>query len=323
MPRSRRSLRSGRAATERLYKGLDELFVWDRPEYEVFDPELGLPRLLASIDRLRHWLIGTQEPLPELESQLRGRSQTRLGVEFYVYASDAPTRRTARRVKTEPVPIRRLSRGDALTGSPRLIQLSPPQFNALRSQYLNPTITPADADVCYGLMLGDVLVGAFALTLNSPFSRMRNGSEQAYLISDFPVAPTDERRLSKLIVMAILSREVKQLAERACNRRIRVIVTTAFSDRPVSMKYRGLLTLTGRKDAKQAKHGRRLLNYAGDAGRWSLEEGYELWLSKYRDSTSGSSASDSATSGSSRSMPATCGTRRSRSSSRTSAATGA
>ncbi|MEV0318163.1 hypothetical protein [Streptomyces sp. NPDC050659] len=68
----------------------------------------------------------------------------------------------------------------------------------------------------------------------------------AYLLSDFAVAPTDYPRMSKLIVLAATSAETQLLCQRAFSRRIRAASTTAFSNNPVSMKYRGLLRLTKR-----------------------------------------------------------------------------
>jgi len=176
------------------------------------------------------------------------------------------------------VAIRRLSPGDELEGEPHLIQLREPQFNALRSQYLNPKIVVGGVQLSLGIMVGDRLVGVVALSLGQS-NRAAKGVDlpAIYLMSDFPVAPTDYPRLSRLIVMAALSKEVRQMAERLSNGRIRSIVTTAFSSKPVSMKYRGLLDLTSRKEEGSGF----ALNYGGPAGQWTLAEAYEQWRSKH------------------------------------------
>jgi hypothetical protein len=45
--------------------------------------------------------------------------------------------------------------------------------------------------------------------------------------------------------------------------------TTAFTDKPVSMKYRGVFDLHSRTEGR--------LNYLGEAGKWSLEDALTWW----------------------------------------------
>ncbi|MEU5859266.1 hypothetical protein ABZ799_28475 [Nocardiopsis dassonvillei] len=59
-------------------------------------------------------------------------------------------------------------------------------------------------------------------------------------MSDFPVSWSRNRRLSKLIVMAALSAESKQLHQRSLSRRLTGWSTTAFADRPSSKYGRGI-----------------------------------------------------------------------------------
>lgn len=84
--------------------------------------------------------------------------------------------------------------------------------------------------------------------------------------------------MSKLVLYAVLSREGQLFIESALNRRIRSVVTTAFSEHPQSMKYRGLFRLKSRKGP--GPDGRYQLNYGSTTGRWTLQEGLEQWLRK-------------------------------------------
>ena len=81
------------------------------------------------------------------------------------------------------------------------------------------------------------------------------------------------RRLSKLVLAAALSKEIKAYLEQVFSKRIDTITTTAFTQKAVSMKYRGLFDLYSRKEG--------MLNYTAEAGRWSLEEGLKWWLEKH------------------------------------------
>ncbi len=86
-------------------------------------------------------------------------------------------------------------------------------------------------------------------------------------------------RLSKLVLYAVLSREGQLFIQQVLNRRIRTLLTTAFSEHPQSMKYRGLFKLVSRKPQED---GRFQLNYEAPTGQWTLREGFETWLKKSR-----------------------------------------
>ena len=75
------------------------------------------------------------------------------------------------------------------------------------------------------------------------------------------------------MLAAALSTEVKTWLSQRLVTHVQRIGTTAFTDKPVSMKYRGVFDLAGRKPGK--------LNYVGAAGRWSLAEGLQWWLSRH------------------------------------------
>ncbi len=65
------------------------------------------------------------------------------------------------------------------------------------------------------------------------------------------------------------STEVRDILEQKLAQKVRTIGTTAFTDKPVSMKYRGVFDLHSRKEGR--------LNYLGEAGKWSLEQALTWW----------------------------------------------
>jgi hypothetical protein len=96
------------------------------------------------------------------------------------------------------------------------------------------------------------------------------------------VRPTAYPRLSKLIVGAATSKECQFLLERALGRRYRTVVTTAFSNNPASMKYRGLMKLLVRTEVEptgegEGEHFRYKLNYFAPLGESSLAEILQRW----------------------------------------------
>lgn len=260
---------------EKLYEPLNEHFDWDAPEYQPLS-DADVVEVLGAITNRPHWLTASNHDVPELHRYLRGVIKaTPRAAPFYVYASHAPARIVAPRQPIEPVTTPRLQRGRELVGPLALALLKPGQFNALRSRYLNPRIAPGAANLAVAVKdgVGNIL-GVFALAPSS-FT-----PDEAYLLSDFAVAPTDYPRLSKLIVLAATSAEAQLLCQRAFSRRVRALSTTAFSNNPVSMKYRGLLRLTKRGPSNE-DGWKFQLQYQGAMGGHTLSDALALWAKRW------------------------------------------
>lgn len=262
------------AGYENMWKPLEAHFDWPAPSYEVLDED-GIRDTLDLITRREHWFFGSNHRWPEWESNLRGLVQAGMRRRpMFVYGSDAGTRVVRPRQSIEPVTQRRLGHGDELGDRMVLAPLTAGQFAALRSQYLDPKIAPAMPLFAVAVLVDGAVIGCFGY-MASEWRR-----DQAYLLSDFAVGPTDYPRLSKLVAMAAVSSEAQLLCERALSRRIRSLSTTAFSDRPVSMKYRGVLDCTKRTETPDGEH-RYQLQYEGAFGRWTLAEALAEWKRKH------------------------------------------
>ncbi|MFJ2203200.1 hypothetical protein [Streptomyces violaceusniger] len=260
---------------EKLYEPLNEHFVWDAQEYQPLS-DADVVDVLGAITDRPYWLTASNHDVPDLHPYLRGVIKaTPRAAPFYVYASEAPTRIVTPRQPIEPVKAPRLRRGDELVGPIKLAMLKPGQFNALRSRYLNPRIAPGAANLAVAVKDGvGRILGVFALAPSS------YTPDEAYLLSDFAVAPTDYPRLSKLVVLAATSSEAQLMCQRAFSRRIRAVSTTAFSNNPVSMKYRGLLRLTKRGPSNE-DGWKFQLQYQGAMGEHSLAEALEKWAKRW------------------------------------------
>jgi hypothetical protein len=269
---------------DKMWAKLDKLFDWDRPAYqELFEDRR--QRFITSLVDRPFWALVTPEPLPRLEDHLRGAAQTsNRGVQLHIYTAPGRTRIITPHQTTAPVTIPRLAPGDPIGDRLHIITLPAGQFQALRSQYLNPMIKPASTSAAYGVMVDDRLIGAFAF--QKGYRVPGATPDTVYLLTDFAVAPTDYPKLSKLVLYAALSREGQLLAERLCRQRIHYLITTAFSDHPVSMKYRGLFKLLSRKDNANPAPGehRYALNYLAEAGKWTLAEGLKEWKKRHSKS---------------------------------------
>jgi hypothetical protein len=252
---------------ERQFKALDEIIGWEPAPYVVFD-EGRMDLLVANLRKREHWALYWDRDLPALADYLVGLSQpSALSHQVRIYGTKGRTRVVNPHQKLEQVPMRRLE--GTLEGALKLCYLSQGQFNSLRSQYMAVKIAPADASLRFGVIVGDRIAGAFAFSFGGG-SPLSGDWCDVYMLSDFAVAPTSFTRLSKLVLASALSKEVQDVLQQRTAKAVNTLGTTAFTDKPVSMKYRGLFDLYSRKPGK--------LNYVGKAGRWTLSEALDWWM---------------------------------------------
>lgn len=265
---------------EVMFSRLNLLFDWDRPSYqEIFDERRQI--FLDALMNRPDWAFGSAERLDDLEPHLRGVAQTsNRGVTIYLYASSGATRVVSPRQSIEAVSVPRLSEGQTVGDRLWIAPLTFGQFSALRSQYLNEHIKPGMPTKAFAVMVDDKLIGCYALLKG--YRTPHSSPDSIYLLSDFAVAPSDYARLSKLVLYAALSKEANLLAERVSRSRIRYVVTTAFTNNPVSMKYRGLFELHSRKEIEGDSTHKFQLQYSSPSNRWTLSEGLDEWKRKHQ-----------------------------------------
>jgi len=268
---------------EQMFKKLEVLFDWPKPTYPAISIERLQTVFMDAVRQKEHWMIGVNAPLEGMDSHMVGMSQTtNRGIPIVLYASSGVSRVVTAKQEIDPVLLPRLGPGDEIGNSIHLVVLSRPQFHYLRSQYMNINIRPGEELLGIGVVVDDRLVGAYA------FSGLRNigkfaDARRIYLLSDFPVFPSDYPRLAKLVLYAALSKESKLLAERVMRHRIRFVLTTAYTDNYVSMKYRGLFKLHSRVEVDLIKsYGKRYqISYLASMGDWCLAEGLTRWKKKH------------------------------------------
>lgn len=275
---------------EKMNAALDEVFEWEKPQYTLLDDARKQAFFRAATSK-DYWLLGTNTRMEDLSDHLCGICQTtNRGMPIFFYASKGPTRRVGPAQKLEPMTIPRLGTSE-IGNRMTLIKLSGGHFQTLRSQYMNVGIKPGQPTIAIGVLVDGILIGSYAFSLpNGAINIASKYTPHVYLLSDFPVAPNTYPRLSKLVLYAALSRESKLLAERMLGRRVKSLITTAFSNRPVSMKYRGLFELlnrseTDKNDDDYYAQGFKL-NYAQFMGKWTLDEGLKIWKEKHGEHTS-------------------------------------
>ena len=251
---------------ERIYKRLDALFEWPRPEYEVFGPD-DFEEFCCTVRSFRHWMISSDTEHPAMADRHVATVQTGLRSKpVFIYSDDAPVRVALARQNVGHNPW--APRTDDVIEPLQVVRIDTRTMNAIRSVYLNPGILVTDASRNFAVLSAGRLIGAFGVSLpRGPLPC------DIYLLADFGVRPTPHRRLSKLILACVVSKEVQADLEQWLCCRVGKIGTTAFTDKPVSMKYRGLFDVHSRAEGR--------VNYIGPMGRWTLKEGYQWWNEKH------------------------------------------
>ena len=253
---------------EKLYKRIDEVFEWLPPQYSVFD-DAAFDVLVERLKKKEHWLIIRDYPVEGLEPFLHGAVKTSDRAKMvYIYVGNCDRAwlgLTSQR--TAPFLTERLGINDEVTWPITFAPIKQDQMNTLRSMYLSKNIIPASADVNVAVYSSGRVIGAIGI------SRSTFKVGDVYMMSDFPVTSERYKRLAKLILVVLLSKEFKTFIQGKMVRKIDTIATTAFTDKPVSMKYRGMLELSSRNPGK--------LGYIGTTGRWTLREGFDWWITNH------------------------------------------
>jgi hypothetical protein len=140
------------------------------------------------------------------------------------------------------------------------------EMNFLKERYLSKNIAHVPGHLNFLVYVDRKLAGGFIYT-----RAKHDPTKTLYLLSDFSVSR--ERRVSKLIALLATCKLTVGIAERKLLIAVQHIVTTAFTDKPISMKYRGIYELTGR--------GPGHLQYASAVRRQSPQDIYREWYERH------------------------------------------
>jgi len=255
---------------ERMFRRLEEIFDWDRPTYGLIDAE----RKAAILEKMkaRDYLYLDDrlvEGLPLVAVVRKARMKP-----VYIYSNMEALRRGVMKQQrhAEFVPFNRLSDEDVITPASQLTLFPTTNrvVNYYRDVYLSKGVgIPADGEVPLVAAVDGKVFGFLI------YSRMQGGGD-VYLLADFVVNSSRYQRLAKLLLLITQTAEVRRLLEEKFLLEISKCRTMVFTDRPVSMKYRGLYKLARRDPGK--------LVYETEMGILDLKEVIPLWLKKYEKS---------------------------------------
>lgn len=254
---------------ERLFAAFDDIFDYERPDYPILDD--------ARRDELIKWLVernffyGDDRrldlPLVCLSERVGMRplftySNMDVGKMFFGAPKLAP-------ITNYNVADYDIDLSDAKIS---LVVVRPADVLPYKFAYMPASINPVTGQLAIAVIAKNSIVGFLEFSI----SMYRRSGHDVYLLSDFAV-PTKYKRLSKLIAMLSVSADVLDIIKTHMLISPKRVFTTAFTDKPVSMKYRGVFKVSGRGKSKRGK----FVNYEGVFKNLSAQEVFELWKEKH------------------------------------------
>ena len=270
---------------ENYFRFIHKNVRWTEPDYRTWDPD-DFPALLDQLDDLKVPYIAVYK------QPLEGRHLAcyfRKGMHppFYVLSSqppkatsviDQPPVTSVEPFKFKAVEIDQLKPDSRVTIS----EIPAKNADYIKTLFLQENIRFTSGMLNFAILVDDMLAGILTMSKSTRTIGHFDMHESVYLLSD--VSTTRFGRVSKLLAMMALSDEVVAHARRRLVKRpMTGIVTTVRSNNPVSMKYRGIYELLGRKapDEKDTSGSNFILNYGAAPSGLSAQATYALWLRKH------------------------------------------
>ena len=272
---------------EKLYKWLDERVEWDRPTYDLYDPK-NLPQL---VDRIRDsdsdYIFVSDQRIAGHEPRALWRAHGRADCWLYARSGEARLQRSAPKIRPfayKPLDVAKIHEGSVVTVTPA----DAPDAFYVRQIYVKKSIMITSARFNFFVYIDGMLAGVLAFEPQDFNRNAVDRSDVIYLLIDMAV--TREGRVSKLIVRLTLNASVLKVVAGRLLAPIDYVITTAFSEHPVSMKYRGVYDLLDRRDANPPMVGFQL-RYGAEAIDETPQQAFEWWWlnhgGKQKDETRG------------------------------------
>ncbi|GMV18339.1 MAG: hypothetical protein AMXMBFR56_65630 [Polyangiaceae bacterium] len=230
---------------EQLYRLIGENTTWAEPAYEVWDPKQLGSWLCELEDAGGTYCVFADHEVEDAPRRAAAVYKPGRARNIFLYTS-RPRGASVRREPKPSKPFRYELVDPAQLGPtpPRIeaVRVGHTEMNFVKDKYLATGLAHSDGMMRWLIFLDGKLAGGFIYTMSS-----MGGSDptEVYLLCDFSVR--QERRLSKLIAMLATGQDQIRVWERARLIRIKLLRTTALTDKPVSMKYRGIYELLSRK----------------------------------------------------------------------------
>jgi hypothetical protein len=242
---------------EKLYKRINQVLSWEQPAYMVVDVERKR-QLFEKICAFDYVLIDDvrHEQYPAVMWKRRSRTK-----DVILYSNLAVERVfVSQHTACQPTYYHMLQAADVPAITPEtpisILRVKGPEINYFKNQFMKKTILFTDGPFNFLFFVGGKLFGFCVITFQ------KFGREGLYILSDFVIPLDKSTRLAKLLLLCLQTVEFRDHLEQILLSRVTLLLTTAFTEAPVSMKYRGVFELMKRGE----EHGVKFLNYETKTG---------------------------------------------------------
>ncbi|NTV60605.1 MAG: hypothetical protein HGA77_04780 [Chlorobiaceae bacterium] len=259
-----------KAGYEKIYRFVEESFEYERASYEVYDPKRSEEVFGALLREDENIFCGDQY-FESLQDCVVGKIMLGPGKHpLFVYSSvQTPKKfyyeRQAAEVKNT---VSVLPYDYEFTPATKITAQVVP--TALIT-YFKHFFMGSKVDYSAGGDFGIIFFADSKAFGFSAFSKQLSTMTHCYLHSDF-VCRADTPRLSKLLIQLLKTNEVRRIIARKMAHYFDGLKTTVYTDKPVSMKYRGVFSLDRRDKGK--------LMYSCLFSEKGLDDVYGEWLTK-------------------------------------------
>lgn len=251
---------------ERLYKVINDNIDWaDEPSYEIYDPKQTHDIIERLYDENRNFIFFVDQQYDDIKPTMVYEGSNK-PIFAYTNSRKSSIRRDsnrARAFKYTAIDTNLIGEKSKVTA----VVATSEAMNFLKDIYLAKGIKHKNGMFNVLFYVDGMLAGGAIYSLPQFGDKLR----QIYILSDFSLSR--RRKVSKLIAMLATSRQIIDYINKKYFINIERVLTTAFTKKPVSMKYRGIFRLDAKKDG--------FLNYSSEVRDKTLDEIYGEWFKKY------------------------------------------
>jgi len=251
---------------ERLYKVINDNIDWaDEPSYEIYDPKQTHNIIERLYDENRNFIFFADQQYDDIKPTMVYEGSNK-PIFAYTNSRKSSIRRDSSRAKAfkyTAIDTNLIGEKSKVTA----VVATSEAMNFLKDIYLAKGIKHKNGMFNVLFYVDGMLAGGAIYSLPQFGDKLR----QIYILSDFSLSR--RRKLSKLIAMLATSNQIIDYINKKYFINIERVLTTAFTKKPVSMKYRGIFRLDAKKDG--------FLNYSSEVRDKTLDEIYGEWFKKY------------------------------------------
>lgn len=256
---------------EKLFEFIETSFEYERAKYEIYDPKTADETILEYLQNGEHIFYLDTEPEILAEYQTAKVKLDSNRKVIYLYSSLKKSMDyLIEKKKPEYVSVYNLLSHDHVFSKKDLIEISPcstKEVNHWKAFFMSAKVDYTEGgDIGLAFLCNKKAFG-FAV-----FKDMNGGLDFSFLHSDF-VINMKEARVSKLLILLLKANEIRSALSRFYKVYYTGIFTSVYTEKPISMKYRGVFDLMRREKGK--------LVYRTEFTGQKAKEIYNNWFHKH------------------------------------------